>query len=112
MKLRMPAYPLIICDPYFNVWSFSDELNAGGTVHWCGKPNSIIGLLETGGKSLCFMGDAHGREKMKQKSVSVTALSTVYEFEYGGISIKVTFTSPLPPDRYFGLFGRALSLLF
>lgn len=111
MKLRMPAYPLIICDPYFNVWSFSDELNAGGTVHWCGKPNSIIGLLETGEKSLCFMGDAHGREKMKQKSVSVTALSTVYEFEYGEILLKATFTSPLLPNDT-ELLSRPVTYLY
>ena len=63
MKLRMPAYPLIICDPYFNVWSFSDELNAGGTVHWCGKPNSIIGLLETGEKAFALWAMRTGGKK-------------------------------------------------
>ena len=111
MKLRMPAYPLIIGDPYFNVWSFTDELNSENTVHWSGKPNDIIGLLETGEKSLCFMGNPQGREKMRQKSVSVTALSTAYEFEYGDISLKITFTSPLLPDDV-ELLSRPVTYLY
>ncbi len=94
MKLRAPAYPLITVDPYFSVWSNSDRLNDKETVHWTGKPNPIIGIVNIDGTDYCFMGKSDC-EKLRQTDVSVTATATLYTFECQSVTLYAEFTSPL-----------------
>lgn len=103
MKLRAPAVPLITVDPYFSVWSVDDRLNAGQTVHWTGKPNTMIGIAEIDGGAFRFMGISGGFpdrpvRTMHQQSVEITPLSTCYVFAGGGVELKAVFTTPLLPD--------------
>ena len=46
MNLRAPAYPLVTVDPYFSVWSPADRLTDTTTVHWTGKPNTMLGIAD------------------------------------------------------------------
>jgi Domain of unknown function (DUF4965)/Domain of unknown function (DUF1793)/Domain of unknown function (DUF5127)/Domain of unknown function (DUF4964) len=97
---HMPAYPLITHDPYFSVWSFTDELNSSTTRHWTGQPQSLLGVLRVDGKLYRFMGKEDSIDPIAdipatQQWVSVNATQTKYQFACGDVDLTLTFTSPL-----------------
>lgn len=92
--IRYPAVPLIVHDPYFSVWSKNDSLYGGWPVHWTGKGNGIAGICRIDDQSYVFCGRPDGVECMKQTSVQVFPLRTVYSFEAGGIELILTFLTP------------------
>ena len=98
---RPPAVPLIAHDPYFSVWSMADRLNADGTRHWTGKPNTLVMLARIDGKVYQVM----GRERrnpfapLEQTSLEILPTRTVYDFAGAGMKLRVTFFTPaLPGD--------------
>lgn len=105
-KLRPPAVPLITIDPYFSVWSMADRLTDDFTRHWTGRRQAFTGLIRIDGVAWRFAGRVEPNperyytepEPMNQTGLEVTALSTRYQFEAGGVGLEVTFTSPLLPD--------------
>lgn len=101
MKLRAPAVPLINSDPYFSVWSMSDKLNESTVKHWTGSDNTLIGSVEIDGKEYIFMGDVPQREKIRQESLTINAMNTLYTFKNEQIKLKVDFLSPLFPDDMY-----------
>jgi hypothetical protein len=58
---KLPAYPLVVHDPYFSIWSFSDKLNESVTRHWTGADHSLIGLLKVDGKIYKFLGSVENK---------------------------------------------------
>ena len=54
--LRAPAYPLIANDPYFSVWSSTDKLADSFPVHWTGKVNALVSLVQIDGQNFRIMG--------------------------------------------------------
>ena len=113
MRLRPPSVPLITVDPYFSVWSPADCLTDTPTVHWTGKPNTILGTADIDGVSYRFLGRLNRRDDsavLTQTSVDCDALNTRYTFEGAGIELKLTFTTPLLMDN-FDLMTRPVSYL-
>lgn len=116
---RPTAIPLITSDPYFSVWSFSDQLYEDHTRHWTGKPNSLYGVLYIDGVAHRFMGltqlsDRHFQENktvMEQTSVTVRPTTTVYTFTHPACDLTVTFVSPLLTDR-LEVLSRPASYMF
>jgi len=53
---KAPAYPLVSHDPYFSIWSFSDQANASTTKHWTGNDQSMVGLIKVDNKTYQFLG--------------------------------------------------------
>ncbi|MFU7557382.1 glutaminase domain-containing protein [Roseiconus sp. JC912] len=97
---RPPAVPLVACDPYFSVWSQSDNLWETATTHWTGKSQPMAALVRVDGHAYRLMGDSPQTiAALKQTSVRVLPTRTVYQFEGHGVSVQLTFTTPaLPGD--------------
>src|SRR5579863_3177552 len=97
--IRPPAVPLVTHDPYFSIWSMSDDLNTGPTRHWTGKVQRLTGLVRIDGNVFRWMGDApRGVAALPQTSLNLTPTRTIYQFAGQGISLEVDFLSPLLPS--------------
>ena len=98
--MRIPAYPLITCNPFFSIWSKSERLFDSETVLWCGIEKRLRGHLTVDGKRYRFMGLSDA-PCAKQTSLRVTPYVTYYTFEAGGAELEVRFFTPIFPDDLY-----------
>lgn len=91
---KAPAYPLLVHDPYFSIWSTADALTDVQTTHWTGKPQPLTGLIRVDGQVYRFMG-AGNDAAATQTDVDLTATQTRYAFTCGPVALRVDFISPL-----------------
>ena len=75
---KAPAYPLVVHDPYFSIWSFSDKLNESTTKHWTGKDHSLMGVLLVDDAVYKFL----GQDERKYKSILPWAEDSAYTCQY------------------------------
>ena len=98
-SVRYPAYPLVVHDPYFSIWSRSDRLTDSYPCHWTGENQTIAGLIRIDGKAFCFLSKVPEAPALKQRSVRVLPTRTIYTFEEAGIRFTLTFLTPALPYR-------------
>ncbi len=55
-NLRAPSVPIIMADPYFQIWSPYNTLYGGTTKHYNGNDKSLVGYVRVDGKFYRFLG--------------------------------------------------------
>lgn len=100
MERKLPAYPLFIKDPYFSIWAQTEQLNEKDVIFWTGEEKKISGFIKVGNEVYRFLGKGEGL-KAEQTGLTLTAFTTDYVFRAGGVQLKLSFVSPLPPNDLF-----------
>ena len=109
--LRPPAVPLISCDPYFSVWSFSDSLTADWPRHWTGSVQAFVSMIRIDGETFRLMGPSpHDIPALHQELMNVTPTSTSYLFEGHGVTVRMSFLTPLLP-KSLDILSRPVTYL-
>ncbi len=94
-ELRPPATPLVTHDPYFSIWSMSDQLTETPTRHWTGTDQPLAGMARIDGETFRFLGMwQRPAPPMKQSARHITPTRTQYAFEQKGVHIGLTFFTP------------------
>lgn len=96
MKRLLPAYPLFVKDPYFSLWSRSDNPTETNVTFWTGEEKPIYGKITVDGKTFFFLGKPETGETLMPTDVALSAFKTVYFFENELFSLETEYFSPLP----------------
>lgn len=97
---RPPAIPLVVHDPYFSIWSTSDNLADSETKHWTGHTHPLHMMIRLDETTYRLMGaEPANIPAMEQKKLTVLPTTTVYLFENDDARVTLTFTTPLLPER-------------
>ncbi len=94
---RLPAYPLLVKDPFFSFWLAGDDPAACDVSFWHGEKKPIRGIIVVDGVPYRFLGTGD-ETPLAPVATEVTAFSTIYSFRGKGFTLRVEFLSPLPPD--------------
>lgn len=102
---RAPAYPLLLNDPYFSIWSFNDTLCADATRHWTGREHPLVGMLRVDGKTYHFL----GRPEVPLETVVPTASEAPWACRFTTVAPKGAWYQSVFDDRKWqtgnSLFG-------
>ena len=110
-QIRPPAVPLIAHDPYFSVWSNTDNLADSPTRHWTGAEQPLTSLVRIDGATYRLMGTSPViPPALPQTGVKVWPTRTVYTFAGAGTEVRLTFATPSLPDD-LDVFSRPATYL-
>jgi hypothetical protein len=102
--LRPPATPLAVRSPYLTTWLAGDTLPGTWPTFWNGHVTALCGIARIDGTPYVFAGAPSlpagpALQTMTQTSVQVTAARSIYTLTGGGITLTVTFFSPVEPGN-------------
>lgn len=108
---RPPAVPLVVQDPYFSVWSFTDQLTGDWPRHWTGRIHALCGMARIDGQTYRVMGNhTPDMPTMTQQDLHVLPTRTIYQFAADGVELRLTFFSPVMPGD-LDVLSRPLTYL-
>lgn len=111
---RPSAYPLITVDPFFSIWSCADNLYDDCTRNWTELPSPILAgiLVEENFYSMVAtdVNFESNKNKMRQKDVKVSPLTTTYVFENEFARVTLKFTTPLLLE-HIDIMSRPISYI-
>jgi hypothetical protein len=96
--IRPAAVPLIVRGPYVNTWQFSDTAPGTWSSFWNGSTKAITGIARIDGTSYTFFGappTSIVSQQMTQTQLEVTPTQSRYVFQAGGVTLYLTFLSPV-----------------
>jgi len=100
---RPPSIPVLMMDPFVNIWVNGDNLTSDWTKLWTGTIKAWTGYIRIDGKTLAFLGPTNSGSvftpAMYQQSLTVYPTRTVAVFNDQGIELNVTFASPQIPSN-------------
>ena len=96
--IRPAATPLIVRGPYVSTWQTSDTAPGTWSTFWTGGVKAITGIARIDGTSYLFFGAPPTSvvpQHMTQTQLEVTPTQSRYVFQGGGITLYLTFLSPV-----------------
>jgi Domain of unknown function (DUF5127)/Domain of unknown function (DUF4965)/Domain of unknown function (DUF1793)/Ricin-type beta-trefoil lectin domain-like/Domain of unknown function (DUF4964) len=98
--LRPPAVPLAVRSPYLSTWLPADNLAGTWPTFWNGHVTALCGLARIDGAAYVFAGapsvpGGPALTQMQQASLQLTATRSIYTLSGGGVTLTVTFFSPV-----------------
>jgi len=97
--VRPPATPLAVRAPYLSTWQFADNLPGTWSTFWNGVVKAIAGIARIDGAPYVFCGNPGNNTPiappMTQTNLTVTPTRSIYTLQAGGVTLTVTFLSPV-----------------
>jgi len=94
--VRPPAVPLVVNNPYANVWMATDAAPGHWPTFWTGAVKAITGFVRVDGTPYVFLGAPGGGLPLaRQLQLEITATQSRYVFAAGGVNLYVNFIAPV-----------------
>lgn len=92
--MKTPCYPLVTVDPFFSIWSPSQNLTDSDTILWNRIKKRITGIITVDNRTCRFLGKGSD-VPLEQIKLEYTPLVTKYQFENDTYVLDVEFFTPL-----------------